>query len=285
MKTLTLQRRRRDRRFQLFCAAFTGLAVLILAALVFHIVLQGWSWLSPKFLTSFQSRFPEKSGVKPAVVGSIWLMVMTTTFSVPLGVLTAIFLEEYAPKGRLKEWLEINIGNLAGMPSIVYGLVGLAVFVRYFNLDTSLWAGALTLSLLILPVIVIAAQESIKAVPNSLREAAYALGARQWQVVFFQVLPAALPGIMTGVILAVSRAVGETAPLILVGAAGYVTFVPTSPNDPYTVLPVQIFDWASRPREEFHHLAAAAILVLLVLLFLMNIGAILIRQRYQRYKL
>lgn len=282
---LTQKRRQRDRFFRQLCFISTLSALVILGILVYHIVHQGWSWLSWDFLTNFQSRFPHKSGVKAAIVGTLWMMSMTAIMSVPLGILTAIYLEEYAPRNRITNWIVINIGNLAGMPSIVYGLIGLAIFVRYLGMGRSLWAGSLTLSLLTLPVIIIVSQESIKAVPNSLREAAYALGVRQWQVVFSQVLPAALPGIMTGVILSVSRAVGETAPLLVVGALSYVAFLPEGPSDEFTVLPVQIFDWASRPREEFHYLAAAGIIVLLVMLFLMNLGAILIRQKYQRYKL
>ena len=171
------------------------------------------------------------------------------------------------------------------MPSIVYGLVGLAVFVRYFNFERSLLAGSLTLGLLILPIIIISSQEAIKAVPLSLREAAYALGARKWQVVFGQVLPASLPGILTGVILSISRAIGETAPLIVIGALSFVAFTPESVWDEFTVLPIQIYNWASKPQEEFHHLAAAAIIVLLILLFAMNFIAIYLRQKYQRYKL
>jgi len=194
-------------------------------------------------------------------------------------------LEEYAPKKKWVEWIQINIGNLAGMPSIVYGLVGLTVFVRYLNFERSLLAGSATLALLVLPIIIISSQEAIKAVPLSLREAAYALGARKWQTVFLQVLPAALPGILTGVILSISRAIGETAPLIVIGALSFVAFTPASIWDEFTVLPIQIYNWASKPQVEFHELAAAAIIVLLVLLFSMNFLAIYLRQKYQRYKL
>ena len=179
----------------------------------------------------------------------------------------------------------MNIANLAGMPSIVYGLLGLAIFVRFFGLGRSLMAGSMTLALLILPVIVIAAQEAIRAVPSSLREAAHGMGVHKWRVVMEQVLPASLPGIMTGVILALSRAICESAPLIMIGALSYVAFLPSSPMDSFTVLPVQIFNWASRPQEEFHYIAAAGIIVLLVVLFSMNFLAVFIRQKFQRYRL
>jgi len=184
----------------------------------------------------------------------------------------------------LIRWMNINISNLAGMPSIVYGLLGLTIFVRFFDLGRSLWAGALTLSLLVLPVIIISSQETIRAVPNDIREAAYALGARRWQVIAGQILPAALPGMMTGLILALSRAIGESAPMIMVGALAYVAFIPEGPSDPFTVLPIQIFNWAGRPQADFHGLAGAGIIVLLLVLFTMNLSAVLIRQRFQRYK-
>lgn len=274
-----------NKLFSWLCLSIAWSTLLILAILLFHILLEGWAWFDWDFIDSFPSRFPEKAGLKSALWGSLWIMGMTALIAVPLGVASAIFLEEYAPQGRITQWIQINIGNLAGMPSIVYGLVGLAIFVRYFELDRSLLAGSMTLSLLALPIIIISSQESIRAVPRSLREAAYALGARRWQVVFLQVLPAALPGIMTGVILSLSRAIGETAPLIVIGALSYVAFVPESPMDPFTILPVQIYNWAARPQEAFHGLAAGGIMVLLILLFTLNCGAVLIRQKYQKYKL
>ena len=279
------KRKFKNQLFTAFCYGMTLFSILVLALLMFDIFEDGVGRLNLNFLSAFQSRNPEIAGIKSAIWGTVWLMGFTILFAVPLGILSAIYLEEYAPKNRLFNWIQINIGNLAGMPSIVYGMLGLAVFVRFFSLDSSILAGSLTLALLILPVIVIAAQESLKAVPSSLREAAFALGARKWQVVFQQVLPAAIPGIMTGVILAVSRAVGESAPLIMVGALSFIAFVPSTPMDQFTVLPVQIYNWASRPQVEFQELSAAAIIVLLVILFALNFVAILIRERYQRYKL
>jgi phosphate transport system permease protein len=209
-------------------------------------------------------------------------MVLTAAISFPVGVGTAIWLEEYAPNNRWTRIVETNIANLAGVPSIVYGILGLALFVRAFALGRSILAAALTLALLILPVIIIASQEAIKAVPNSIRLGAYALGATRWEAIRHHVFPMALPGILTGTILALSRAIGEAAPVILVGALGFVAFVPDSPLDQYTVLPFQIFNWVSRPQPEFHRLAAGASIVLLVLLLAMNATAIWLRNRYSR---
>jgi phosphate transport system permease protein len=278
-------RQKRERYFLFLCRTVTLGAVAILGILLFHILKEGVGWLSIEFLDRFPSRFPHKAGIKSALFGSMWIISMTALISVPLGVATAFYLEEYAPQKRFVRWIQINISNLAGMPSIVYGLIGLTIFVRYFGLDRSLLSGALTLSLLVLPVIIIASQEAIRAVPDSIRYAAYSLGARRWQVILGQILPAALPGIMTGVILAISRAIGETAPLIMIGALSYVAFVPEGPLDSFTVLPVQIFNWAGRPQADFHGLAGAGIIVLLIVLFAMNFCAVLIRQRFQKYKM
>jgi phosphate transport system permease protein len=277
-------RQKKQKYFIFLCRTVTYSAIIILGILLFHIVKEGFNWLNIDFLSNFPSRFPEKAGIKSALYGSLWLITMTAIISAPLGIATAFYLEEYAPKKSFMRWIQINISNLAGMPSIVYGLIGLAIFVRYFDLEDSLWSGALTLSLLILPVIIISSQEAIRAVPDSIRYAAYSLGARRWQLILGQILPAALPGIMTGLILSISRAIGETAPLIMIGALSYVAFVPEGPSDPFTVLPVQIYNWAGRPQAKFHGLAGAGIIVLLVVLFTMNFGAVLIRQRFQRYK-
>ena len=277
-------RKRKEQLFHWVCRGATVLAIGILFTLIFHVVREGIGWLDFQFLDSFPSRKPEHAGIKSALVGSIWLIGLTAFISIPLSIASAIYLEEYAPKTKWMRIVEINLANLAAMPSILYGLLGLAIFVRYFDLDNSLWSGALTLSLLVLPVIVIAAKGAIRSVPQSIREGAYALGARRWQVVFYQVLPSALPGIMTGIILALSRAMGETAPLIMVGALSYIAFLPESPSDPFTVLPVQIFNWAGRPQDDFHGLAAAGILVLLALLLTLNAGAVFIREKLQRYK-
>lgn len=233
-------------------------------------------------LMDFASRFPTKSGLKSAIVGSLYLLVFTALFSIPIGVAAAIYLEEYTVKSRLTRFIEVNIANLAGVPSIVYGILGLVIFVRTLGLGRSVIAGAATMSLLILPVIIIAAREAIKAVPRAIREGAFALGGTRWQVVSQHVLPSALPGVLTGVILAMSRAIGETAPMIMIGALAFVAFIPASPLDDFTVLPIQIFNWASRPQVEFHALAAAGIIVLMLGLLLMNSLAIVIRHRAQR---
>jgi phosphate transport system permease protein len=241
----------------------------------------GWAIFSD-FLTAFPSRHPSKAGIKSAIVGSIWLLALTALFAIPIGISAAVYLEEFAAKNRLNRFVEVNIANLAGVPSIVYGILGLAVFVRGADLGRSVLAGAATMSLLILPVIIIAAREALKAVPDSLRASAFALGGTRWQVTQHHVLPAALPGILTGVILAMSRAIGETAPMIMIGALSYVAFVPQGPMDDFTVLPIQIFNWIAMPQEEFHMLGACGILVLLTILLLMNATAIFIRHRAQK---
>jgi len=278
-------RKKREIYFLWTCKVVTFLAILILGILLFHILKEGLDWLDLEFLNRFPSRFPAKAGIKSALFGSLWLISMTAFISIPIGVATAFYLEEYAPRKRLIRFFQINISNLAGMPSIVYGLLGLTIFVRFFDLGRSLWSGSLTLSLLILPVIIISSQEAIRAVPDSIRFGAFALGARRWQVIVGQLLPAALPGIMTGIILALSRAIGESAPLIMIGAFSYVAFIPEGPGDPFTALPIQIFSWAGRPQADFHGIAAAGIIVLLGVLFIMNFGAVMIRQKFQRYKM
>lgn len=268
--------------FRLLCAAVAWAGIVILAVLLFHVTREGIRWLDLQFLTEFPSRFPEQAGIKSALWGTVWLITLTAGFSIPVGVAAAIYLEEFSPKNRLSQLIEVNIGNLAGVPSIVYGILGLVIFVRFLALGRSVLAGSLTMTLLILPVIIIAAREALRAVPDSIRHAAFALGATRWQAVRAQVLPVALPGILTGVILALSRAIGETAPLVMIGALTYVAFVPEGPMDAFTALPIQIFNWASRPQADFHQLAAAGIIVLLVTLLLMNATAVWIRQRAER---
>lgn len=268
--------------FRLLCAAVAWAGIVILAVLLFHVTREGIRWLDLQFLTEFPSRFPEQAGIKSALWGTVWLITLTAGISIPVGVAAAIYLEEFSPKNRLSQLIEVNIGNLAGVPSIVYGILGLVLFVRFLALGRSVLAGSLTMTLLILPVIIIAAREALRAVPDSIRHAAFALGATRWQAVRAQVLPVALPGILTGVILALSRAIGETAPLVMIGALTYVAFVPEGPMDAFTALPIQIFNWASRPQENFHQLAAAGIIVLLVTLLLMNATAVWIRQRAER---
>ncbi|GAB6932464.1 phosphate ABC transporter permease PstA [Calditerricola satsumensis] len=263
-----------------FLATMLGIAVLVV--LIGAILRDGLPWLSWEFLTNFPSRIPEKAGIKSALFGSLWLMALTAPIAFVLGVATAIYLEEYAKPGRLTRIIQTNIHNLAGVPSIVFGILGLTLFVRGIGLGRSVLAGALTMALLVLPIIVVAAQEAIRAVPNSLRHASYALGATRWQTIRRVVLPAALPSILTGTILAMSRAIGETAPLIMIGALTFIAFVPTSPLDAFTVLPIQIFNWVSRPQEAFHHLAAAGIIVLLIVLLSMNLTAVLLRNTFQK---
>jgi len=275
-------RRWAGRVFAAVCLACTLAGVAMLAVLLVGILREGWGRLSLDFLNSFPSRFPERAGIKSALYGTLWLMGFTALFSVPVGIGAAVYLEEYAPRNWLTRVIQTNIANLAGVPSIVYGILGLALFVRALALQRSLLAGALTMALLVLPVIIIAAQEAVRAVPPSVREASYALGATRWQTVRSQVLPVAMPGIMTGIILALSRAIGETAPLILISGLTYVAFTPSGPLDDFTVLPIQIFNWAARPQAGFHENAAAAIIVLLAVLLTLNLGAILLRNRYQK---
>ena len=264
-----------------FLAIFASLITLV--ALLIDVVVRGGSSVDLQFFTSAPSRIPAKAGILPALVGTLWVTTLVAIMTFPIGVAAAIYLEEYAGRGRWSRLLRINISNLAGVPSIVYGIFGLALFVRLLGLGRTVFAAALTLSLLILPVVIISSMEAIRAVPPSQREAAYALGATRWQMVRRALLPAAAPGILTGIVLAVGRAVGETAPLILIGAVTFVTFVPVNPfEDKYTVLPIQIFNWAGRPHAAFQEISAAAILVLLVLMFLLNLVAVILRARLSR---
>ena len=264
-----------------FLAIFASPVTLV--ALLIDVVARGGSSVDLQFFTSAPSRIPAKAGILPALVGTLWVTTLVAIMTFPIGVAAAIYLEEYAGRGRWSRLLRINISNLAGVPSIVYGIFGLALFVRLLGLGRTVFAAALTLSLLILPVVIISSMEAIRAVPPSQREAAYALGATRWQMVRRALLPAAAPGILTGIVLAVGRAVGETAPLILIGAVTFVTFVPVNPfEDKYTVLPIQIFNWAGRPQAAFQEISAAAILVLLVLMFLLNLVAIILRARLSR---
>ena len=282
------------RRKRLYGRIFVGICILsslvgilALVVLIADLVYEAWGWLTLDFLTYPPSRLPENylpggrgAGIYPALVGSIFLIVLTAIFTVFLGVGAAIYLEEYAPDNRITRFIEANIANLAGVPSIVYGLLGLAIFVRAVGLGSSLLAGALTLTLLILPIVIVAAQEAIRAVPDSRRQAAYGVGATKWEVTRDVVLPAAVPGIMTGTILSLSRAIGETAPILMVGAATSMFVPPDSLSSPFAAMPMQIFDWARLPQAEFQHIAAAGSIVLLTVLLLMNATAILIRNKY-----
>lgn len=277
------RRRRADKLFGALCLAAAGVGVLLLLLLIGKILADGMGRLDLSFLTHKLSSRPKRTGILPAILGSLWTMALTALVAVPLGVAAAVYLEEFQTrKTRLTRFIQLNIANLAGVPSIVYGLLGLAVFVRWFSLKQSVLAGALTMSLLILPMIIIVTQEALKAVPRSYREASLGLGSTHWQAIRFHVLPPALPGILTGVILALSRAVGETAPLIVVGAVAGVVATPTSPSDHYTVLPMQIFTWSNDARADFHRAAASAILVLMIALLVLNSIAVFLRARARR---
>ncbi len=274
-------RRARGVAFHGLCLLAVLVGLVMLGALLFQIVAEGWSRVSWDFLNSFPSRNPDLAGIKAAVLGSLYVVAVAGLVSFTLGVAAAIYLEEYAPKNWIAGAIQTNIANLAGVPSIVYGILGLEIFVRSLTLGKSVLAGGFTLALLILPIVIVAAEQAIRAVPSSLREGSYALGATRWQTIRGLVLPQAFPGILTGSILAVSRAVGETAPLIIMGALTFVPFAPNSPMDRFTVLPIQVFNWTSRPNEEFQRNAAAGIIVLLVLLLALNAGAVLLRNKLQ----
>ncbi|MCY4381344.1 MAG: phosphate ABC transporter permease PstA [Proteobacteria bacterium] len=282
-ESTNLQRRRLlATLFRRTCRAISYLLVGMVCYLLWDVFSDGIPWLSWDFLTHYASRLPEKSGIKASLFGSLWVIAITITFALPVGIGAGTYLEELMPEGKLKDLISLNIQNLAGVPSIVYGILGLAIFVRTFNFGTSVLSGGLTLGLLILPIIIIVTRESLRSVPQSIRQAALAMGATEWQVVKYYVLPTSFSGILTGVILAVSRAIGETAPLILVGAVAYIRYTPDSPLDAYTTLPIQIYNWVGKPKQEFHELAAAGILVLLAIMFLINLVAIVLRQRKQK---
>ena len=274
--------RRLDAVFQVVALAVLVAALGGLALLVADVWRDGAHRLDWSFLTSYPSRRAERAGISHAVVGSLYVIVLTALLALPLGVAAAVYLEEYGGRSRIARLIELNIANLAAVPSIIYGLLGLGLFVRTLGLGRSVLAGAATLALLALPVVILSTREALRTVPSSIREGSYALGATKWQTIWYQVLPMALPGIMTGLILAMSRAIGETAPLITIGALTYVPFAPDSLWSPFTVLPIQIFNWVSRPQAAFKANAAAGILVLLALLLTMNAVAVVLRDRAQR---
>jgi phosphate transport system permease protein len=258
------------------------LTISVLLAILGKLFADGLTRINWQFLTSFPSRRPEEAGIFSAWVGTLYVMFLTAAIALPLGIGAAIYLEEFASRNWFTRLVELNINNLAGIPAIIYGLLGLQVFVRWFRMGESVLAGACTLAIMSLPVIIVASREALRAVPVSIREAALALGATRWQTVRDHVLPLAIPGILTGTILALSRAIGEAAPLVTIGALTFVAFLPKSPLDPFTVLPIQAYNWVSRPQPEFHRNAAAALIVLLALLLLMNSIAIYLRNRYQQ---
>jgi phosphate transport system permease protein len=275
-------RRQADLAFQVVAFSTLIVALAALVALLVDVIADGAGRLNWGFLTNIASRRPEDAGVFHALAGSVWVLALTAAMALPIGVAAAVYLEEYGAQNRLSRFIEINIANLAAVPSIIYGLLGLGVFVRVMGMGRSVMAGACTLALLALPVVILSTREALRTVPGSIREGSYALGASKWQTIWHQVLPMAFPGILTGLILAMSRTIGETAPLITIGALTYIPFAPDGPWSPFTVLPIQIFNWVSRPQADFKVNAAAAILVLLVLLLTMNALAIFLRDRLQR---
>ncbi len=282
-RALKTYRRYRDNFFAALFFSSVVVGVLVLLALLVEVFIDGIGWLDWQFLSSYSSRNPEDAGILAPVAGTFWVIILTAVMTVPVGIATAIYLEEFAPDNRFTRLIQLNISNLAGVPSVVYGLLGLAIFVQYlFDGQRSLTAGALTLSLLVMPIVIIASQEAIRAVPPSYRDAAFAMGATRWQVVKMVVLPQAIPSMMSGIILAMSRAIGETAPILVVSSLVFITYVPTSPTDRFTVLPLQIVTWVSQPQDDFRHIAAAAIIVLLVMLLTINALAIYIRAKFQR---
>ncbi|MEM7061787.1 MAG: phosphate ABC transporter permease PstA [Cyanobacteria bacterium P01_B01_bin.77] len=274
-----------DKIFATAAWTATVVSVLVLVWLLLTILIDGLGTLNFEFLSSFPSRKAENAGIKAAFFGTLWVMMIVAVASFPIGVGAAIYLEEFATDNWFTRLVEINIGNLAGVPSIIYGLLGLAVFVRIFEPITggrSVLSGGLTLALLILPVIIVATREALRAVPNSMRLAGFALGANKWQVVWNHVLPSAMPGVLTGVILALSRAIGETAPLLAIGAVAFIRSTPDSLQSAFTAMPIQIYNWVGRPQEEFHQIAASGIIVLMIMLLLMNTIAIYLRNRFQQ---
>jgi len=285
----------KDHLFWMIGLLSTLIGFVVLFTLILDLFIDGFPRLSWQFLTSYPSRFPDKAGILSAWVGTTLLMIVTAMSAVPLGVAAGIYLEEYGKKNWLTHLIEINMNNLAGVPSIIYGLLALGLFVYFLKLGESILAGGLTLGLLILPMIVISTRESIKAIPNSIREASYALGATKWQTIHDHILPYSMGGILTGMIIGLSRAIGETAPIITIGALTFIAFLPTSPLspefpflsfqwllDPFTVMPIQMFNWVSRPQKEFHLNAAAAGIVLLLMTLLMNAFAIYMRYKFRK---
>jgi phosphate transport system permease protein len=280
--TKSKKNRIKDKIFEYVGVGCTLLGLVVLAIFIGNIFVDGVSRIDWDFMKSLPSRKYEKAGIYTAWTGSLWILGFTTLIAFPLAIAAGVYLEEYGGKSRLSSLLEVNISNLAGVPSIIYGLLGLEIFVRVFQMGNSVLAGAFTLALLILPIIIVATREAIRAVPPSIRAASYGLGATKWQTIWHQVLPSAMGGILTGVILAISRAVGETAPLIVIGALAYVPFAPSSPMDEFTVMPIQIFNWVSRPQHGFTTNAAAAIIILLIITFIMNGMAVYLRNRWEK---
>jgi len=271
-----------DNVFKYTALAFTVFALSVLVILLVDIFSKGLARINWDFFRNLPSRHANRSGIMTAMAGMLSLLFFTIIIALPIGILAGVYLQEYGKKNRFASFIEINIANLAGVPSVIYGILGLTLFVRILHMGNSLIAGALTLALLIMPIIIVATREAIKAVPDSLREASYGMGATKWQTTSKVVIPSALGGILTGIILAISRAIGETAPLLVIGALVYVPFIPEGPNDQFTTLPIQIFNWTSRPQADFIINAAAGIIVLLLITFLLNGIAIYIRNKWYK---
>ena len=271
-----------DQLFKGLAATFTFFALVVLLVLLVDITVKGIGRINPSFFSNLPSRFPERAGILTALAGMSSLLLFTILIALPIGILAGVYLQEYGKRNWFAKFVEINIANLAGVPSVIYGILGLQVFVRLAGLGNSLLAGAFTLALLILPIIIVATREAVRAVPDSLREASYGMGATRWQTTWNVVIPSALGGILTGIILSISRAIGETAPLLVIGALVYVPFIPEGPTDQFTTLPIQIFNWVSRPQAGFIINAAAGIIVLLLITFLLNGVAIYIRGKWYK---
>lgn len=271
-----------NKTFKGVCFGAMAFSVLMLLVLLIRILTQGIGYLDWGLVVNFASRNAEDAGMLAALAGTIWLMIVAAPLSFVLGVGTAVYLEEYAPSNKFTNLLQTNISNLAGVPSVVFGLLGLTIFNRLMGLGASVLAGGLTLSLLVLPIIVVASREAINAVPTDVKQASYAMGATKWQTVFRIVIPTSLPGILTGTILALSRAIGETAPILVIGALTFVASTPSGVFSNFTAMPVQIYNWTGRPQEEFHNIAAAGIIIILLMLFFMNSIAVFIRSKFQK---
>lgn len=274
-----------EHAFLVLCWIALALPLLMLAVLVADVVIDAWPRLEASFLSSMPSRKADQAGIYPALIGSLWVIGLTAAISLPIGVAAAIYLEEYGKRNWFAQVIEVNIANLAGVPSVIYGLLGLELFVRVMGMGASILAGACTLALLILPIVIMASREALRTIPLSIREGCLALGSTRWQSIRQVVLPMALPGILTGSILSISRAIGETAPLIVVGAVAYISFLPEGLDSEFTALPIQIFNWVSMPKKDFQVNAAAGIVVLLATLLVLNAIAIFLRNKYQKRNL
>ena len=275
-------RRAKDRIFQALCLGAAVLGVILLGVVLWGAVREGFGSLSSRFFNGYPTASVERAGIKPALIGTLWVVALTLGLSLPIGIAAAIYLEEIAKKNRINQFVQANIANLAGVPSIIYGILGLATFVRFFGMGSSIIAASCTMSLLVMPTVILTTQEALRTVPKAYREGSLACGATHWQTLLKMTLPCALPPIFTGMILAASRAIGETAPLLVVGVVASTREIPQSLRDPYTVLPIQIYNWSSMPQQEWHDLAAAAIIVLLAMLLSLNAIAIILRNKTKK---